>query len=188
MAKAEQETTTVGAGLSLQEAIARACSFEALRAFLAPGRIRACAERFYTATGGPPPKHDRDIPPSWWQEARFDSATHRVYFTLALTATDTGAATYQVFAVGIELERTAAEALLPPKAEDKSTEPVLDALEPKQWVSEAAKRLREASDRPVRKNKAAKRIESEMEAAVAARTCTRKVSVGTIKNLMGPWP
>jgi hypothetical protein len=97
--------------MSLQEAVERAALFEAMRPHLIGGRILARAKDFYTAEGSAIKQVDRRIDPAWWAAARHDPATDRVYFTMA--GMIEGASTWELLAVGVELERAAVDALWP---------------------------------------------------------------------------
>jgi hypothetical protein len=102
------------------EALARADSFEALLPHLREGRILARCNGIYLPSGqaasGP-----RDIRPEWWAEARIDPATARVILTTpGLRVVSPGSPpsppkTREVFAIGIEFERAAVDALWPVK-------------------------------------------------------------------------
>jgi hypothetical protein len=96
------------------EALTRAGSFEALRPHLCAGTILARHNGLYLWPGGG--AVTADIRPDWWATARIDPTTGRVTFTRMFFS----GVRNEVFAIGIELERAAVEALWPAKA--KSSE------------------------------------------------------------------
>jgi hypothetical protein len=104
------------------EALKRAGSLEALRPHLCAGNILARHNGLYYWPDGKARSGPGNITRGLWADARVDPATQRVIFTmLALVRMfwadsrpdDPPPLTEEVFAIGIELERTAVEALFP---------------------------------------------------------------------------
>ena len=99
--------------MSLQEAVERAGSFEALRLPLRAGQIMARHAGLYDAVGAIEPPGA--CSPSWWSTAYdIDPSTGRASFTLVGPKAEGGWERYEALAIGIELERAAVEALWPP--------------------------------------------------------------------------
>jgi hypothetical protein len=111
-----QKMTAADTGLTpvsmpFREAVARAGTLETLLSALRAGRVMARYSRLYSwPEVGAIKQPTTDIMPSWWAHAHdIDPAAARARFTMALA----DSVTYEVLAVGIELERDAVEALWP---------------------------------------------------------------------------
>ncbi len=101
--------------MPLREAVARAGSIEALLPMLRNGAIKARAAVMYGSYGG---VKDNSVGPSWWGNAQdIDVATGRARFTDFVLIANTGdgppPTTYDIHAVGIELDADAVKALWP---------------------------------------------------------------------------
>jgi hypothetical protein len=113
------------------EALMRAGSLDALRPHLCAGSILARHNGLYYWPGGGARSGPGNIRPGLWADARVDPATGRVIFTMValvrLFFTDSGddrpPVTSEVFALGIELERTAVEIALKPPGRKRGTKP-----------------------------------------------------------------
>ena len=93
--------------MSLQEAVERAGSFEALLPHLRAGGILARADHFRYWDGAPVKLPSRDIDPVLWDAVcSNDPARGRVGFEM-------GPYDIDIIAIGVELERAAVEALFP---------------------------------------------------------------------------
>ena len=99
-----------------RQALDRAGSFEALRSHLHAGRILARRGGSYYWPSGSEHDGPGNVDPSWWGNAREDSDSGRVIFTMSLIAPmskDAPGASFDIFAIGIEIEAESVERLFP---------------------------------------------------------------------------
>lgn len=99
-----------------RQALERAGTFEALRPHLHAGRILARHGGSYYWPSGDAQGGPGNVAPSWWGNARQDLDSGRVIFTMSLIAPmskDAPGASFDIFAIGIELEAESVERSFP---------------------------------------------------------------------------
>jgi len=119
MAKAADEPTTA-TWIPLREVVARAGDVEAVRAALIEGRVVARATTFLPAGGKVPDVID----PIWWTDAKIYTVASRAIFKMALANFGDTTVTYELTAIGVELEPDAVEGLWPKVETPAATKPL----------------------------------------------------------------